>query len=202
MSNSLSFKLTGFALATIVAIAGMSMTAASKARAAWNPKKVTIVLSHSLGGGQDRTTRALSKVWSKHLGAKLVVLPKGGASGRIGYDYFLSQPQDGTFILSTNIATTGTMYVQQKPAWKWKDSIGFLGSIAVDPGAIFVLKDSPLKSMKDVIAYGKKERAVIALSSWASTENLALHQLMNQTDTKYKIIPIGGGSDLVTAVLG
>ncbi len=202
MSNSISFKSTGVAIAAFVAIAGMSITAVSKARAEWNHKKVTIVLSHSLGGGQDRTTRALSKVWSKHFGAKLVVLPKGGASGRIGYDYFLSQPQDGTFILSTNIATTATMYVQQKPAWIWKDSIDFLGSIAVDPGAIFVLKDSPYKSMKDVIALGKKPRAVIALSSWASLENLVIHQIMTQTDTKYEVIPIGGGSDLVTAVLG
>lgn len=202
MPNALSVKLTGSVMAAFLAIAGMSMTAVSKAQAQWDPKKVTIVVSHSLGGGQDRASRALVNVWAKHFGTKFAVLPKPGASGRIGFDYFLGQPKDGTIVLSTNVATTATMYAQQKPDWKWAESLDFLGSISVDPGVVFVLNDSPLKSMSDVIAMGKEERAVFAISSWASTENLALHQMMKQTGTKYEVIPIGGGSDLVTAVLG
>ncbi len=110
----------------------------------WSPKKVSIVVSHSLGGGQDRTTRALADVWEKHFGSKLTVVPKPGASGRIGFDFFLGQPKDGTFVLSTNVGTTGTMYVSQKPDWKWADSFDFLGVISVDPGVVFVLNDSPL----------------------------------------------------------
>ena len=92
-----------------LAAAGISLSAPSQAEAAWSPKKITIVLSHSLGGGQDRLTRAFIKVWSKHLGAKITVKPKNGASGRVGFDYFISQPRDGTVLLSSNIGTTSIM---------------------------------------------------------------------------------------------
>ncbi len=196
-------RLIGFAAVAAITAASMHIAGVSNARAAeWKPKKITLVLPHSLGGGQDRLTRALIKVWAKHLGAKIKVQNKRGASGRIGFDYFQTQPKDGTVLLTTNIATTGTMYAQQKPPWSWEETIHILGVFGVDPAAIFVLKDSPFQSMKDIVAAGKKKRTVIALSSWASAENITLHQMMDQTGAKYQIIPIGGGSDLVTAVLG
>ena len=196
-------RLIGLAAVAATVTASMQIAGVSEARAAeWSPKKITLVLPHSLGGGQDRLTRVLIKVWSKHLGAKIVVLNKRGASGRIGFDYFQTQPKDGTVLVTTNIATTGTMYAQQKPPWSWEDTVHILGVFGVDPAAIFVLKESPFQSIQDVIAAGKKKKTVMALSSWASAENITLHQLMDQTGAQYQIIPIGGGSDLVTAVLG
>jgi tripartite-type tricarboxylate transporter receptor subunit TctC len=193
----------GVATAAVISAAVVSMVTLSAVQAGeWKPKQVTIVLPHSLGGGQDRLTRALVKVWAKKLDTKLKVLNKRGASGRIGFDYFRTQPQDGTVLITTNIATTGIMYASQKPDWKWEDTVYHLGVFGVDPGAIFVLKDSPFKSVKDVIAAGQKTTTVFALSSWRSTENMTIHQLMKQKKASYQVIPIGGGGDLVTAVLG
>jgi tripartite-type tricarboxylate transporter receptor subunit TctC len=195
-------KLAGFGAAALAA-AGVVLAAGSPAQAAWEPKKITIVLSHSLGGGQDRLTRAFSKVWSKHLGAKLTVKPKRGASGRIGFDYFVSQPRDGTVLLSSNIGTTSIMYVKQRPKWSWTEKVRFVGLMGIDPGAIFVLKDSKYKSIKDVIAAAKKGTVIMGLSSWDSLENMVLHSLPKQAGIKpMRVIPIGGGSDTVTAVLG
>ena len=178
-------KLAGFGAAALAA-AGVSLAAASvfgvttAAQAAWEPKKITIVLSHSLGGGQDRLTRAFSKVWSKHLGAKLTVKPKNGASGRIGFDYFISQPRDGTVLLSSNTGTTAIMYVKQRPKWSWTEKVRFVGLMGIDPGAIFVLSSSKYKSIKDVIADAKKGTVVTGLSSWDSLENMVLHSLPKQ----------------------
>ena len=89
MSNKI-----GKICAALVMGSGLSVSAISAVQAAeWDPKKVTIVVSHSLGGGQDRASRALVNVWAKHFGGKLEVLPKPGASGRIGFDYFLARPR-------------------------------------------------------------------------------------------------------------
>ena len=203
MAKNITQRLFVVAAATALSAAVISMVALSAAQAAeWKPKQITIVLPHSLGGGQDRLTRVLVKVWAKKLGTKIKVLNKRGASGRIGFDYFRTQPQDGTVLITTNIATTGIMYASQKPDWKWEDTVYHLGVFGVDPGAIFVLKDSPFKSVKDVIAAGQKKTTVFALSSWRSTENITIHQLMTQKKASFQVIPIGGGGDLVTAVLG
>lgn len=195
-------KLAGIAIGALAATA-LAFGAGAPAQAAWNPDKITIVLSHSLGGGQDRLTRAFSKVWSKHLKAKLTVKPKSGASGRIGFDYFVSQPRDGTVLLSTNIGTTSIMYVKQRPKWSWTQKVHFVGLMGIDPGAIFVTSDSKYKTIKDVIADAKKKTVVIGLSSWDSLENMVLHSLPKQAGIKpMQVISIGGGSDTVTAVLG
>ena len=195
-------KLAGLAAGTVAA-AGLVFGVATPAQADWQPKNITIVLSHSLGGGQDRLTRAFSKVWSKHLGAKLTVKPKNGASGRIGFDYFISQPRDGTVLLSSNTGTTAIMYVKQRPKWSWTEKVRFVGLMGIDPGAIFVLSSSKYKSIKDVIADAKKGTVVTGLSSWDSLENMVLHSLPKQAGIKpMRVIPIGGGSDIVTAVLG
>ena len=200
MTIGLKTSLISF---TVVAFFAVSVIGAAPANAEWNPKKVTIILPHSLGGGQDRLTRALMKVWEKHLGAKIDMKPKRGASGRVGFDYWQKQPRDGTAIISTNIATTGIMYATQKPDWSWTDTVYNLGVFGVDPGAVFVLQDSKYKTINDVIEDAKKNTLLFGISSWGSTENLTLHQIPGQLGSKdFRVIPIGGGSDLVTAVLG
>ncbi len=170
--------------------------------AAWSPEKVTIVLPHGVGGGQDTTTRAFGKVWEKHLGAKIVFENVKGGSGRKGWDYFLSKPADGSYVLSTNLASASIMYAQQKPNWNWTEKVYAAGSFAVDPGAFFVRSDSPIKSMGDIVEMTKDKPQTIGLAFWASPDNLLVHQFMDITGAKLQVVPIGGGGDTVTSVLG
>ncbi|HEX9810419.1 MAG TPA: tripartite tricarboxylate transporter substrate-binding protein [Alphaproteobacteria bacterium] len=194
-------SMTALAAGAVIAVGGVAATAATAADYPF--KTVTVVLTHSLGGGQDRATRAFAKIWSKHLGANVTVQPKSGASGRVGFDHWLSQPRDGSQLLSTNIGTTSIMYVRQRPDFSWAEKVHFVGLMGIDPGAIFVTTDSPFKSIKDVIAAAKKDTLIVALSSWDSTENMVLHSLPKQVGIKpLRVIPIGGGSDTITAVLG
>ena len=200
MNYKLKIGTVGLAAVAMLTTGVMGV---APAQADWNPKKITIILPHSLGGGQDRLTRAFVKVWGKHLGAKISIKPKRGASGRIGFDHWQKQARDGTVLVSTNIATTGIMYSSQKPDWSWTDTVYNLGVMGVDPGAVFTLKSSKYKTIQDVIADARKQTILFGLSSWGSTENLTLHQLPGQVGAKpFRVIPIGGGSDLVTAVLG
>ena len=185
------------------ALAAVALLAAASIHAAeYPPRQVTIVMTGSIGGGQDRLTRAFAKVWEKHLGAKLKVLPKPGASGRVGLDYFASQPADGTVVASANLSTVGIMHRQQRPAWGWHETMHHLGVFGVDPGAMFVRADSPHRTVRDVIEAAKAEPMLAGVSQWSNSDNLVIHQLIDQTGAKFQAIPAGGGSATVTAVLG
>ena len=185
------------------ALAAVALLAATSIHAAeYPPRQVTIVMTGSIGGGQDRLTRAFAKVWEKHLGAKLRVLPKPGASGRVGLDYFASQPADGTVVASANLSTVGIMHRQQRPAWGWHETMHHLGVFGVDPGAMFVRADSPHRTVRDVIEAAKAEPMLAGVSQWSNSDNLVIHQLIDQTGAKFQAIPAGGGSATVTAVLG
>jgi len=105
--------------------------------------------------------------------------------------------------LTTNVGTTGIMYVKQRPKWSWTEKVHFVGLMGIDPGAIFALKSSKYKTIGDVMSAAKKGTVIMALSSWDSLENMVLHSLPKKIGTKpMRVIPIGGGSDTVTAVLG
>lgn len=169
----------------------------------WNPKKITIIMPNSVGGSQHRTTNAFAKVWSKHLGATVSVVPTPGASGRIGYDKIMKSKRDGTIIGSSNLGSASIMYISQRPEWNWQEKIYFLGMMAVDPGVIMVREDSKYKKIQDVIDEAKEKEIVIGVGPWKSVENLFIQQTVKELGLKnVRVIPIGGGSDLVTALLG
>ena len=189
-------------LAACLLAAGPVLATTPATASDFPPREVTIVMTGSIGGGQDRLTRAFAKVWERHLGAKLKVLPKPGASGRVGLDYFASQPADGTVLASANLSTVGIMHRQQKPDWGWHETMHHLGTFGVDPGAMFVRSDSPHQTVGDVIEAASAAPMLIGVSQWSNSDNLVIHQLIDQTEAQFQAIPAGGGSATVTAVLG
>lgn len=70
MTIHIKYGLIG-ATAALAMMIGGSATAKE-----WKPKQITIVVPHSLGGRQERLTRAITSVWAKHLKIKLKILPK------------------------------------------------------------------------------------------------------------------------------
>ena len=192
-------------LALVGATAAFAMMIGGSATAGeWKPKQITVVVPHSLGGGQERLTRAFTSVWAKHMKTDFKILPKRGSSGRVGFDYFQEQKDalEGTVIIATNLATTGMMWIQQKPPWDWNSTIQPLGLFGVDPGVYAVRSDSKFKTLKDVIAATKKKPLTISVTQWSSSENLNIHQVMGQLGIKLQSIPSGGGAKTLTAVLG
>ena len=191
--------------ALIGATAAFAMMIGGSATAGeWKPKQITVVVPHSLGGGQERLTRAFTSVWAKHMKTDFKILPKRGSSGRVGFDYFQEQKDalEGTVIIATNLATTGMMWIQQKPPWDWNSTIQPLGLFGVDPGVYAVRSDSKFKTLKDVIESTKKKPLTVSVTQWSSSENLNIHQVMSQLGIKLQSIPSGGGAKTLTAVLG
>ena len=164
----------------------------------WPPKNMEIIISHSSGSSQNAATRALGKVWGELMGTNFIYKNKKGASGRIGYDFYL---ESDALFLSSNQASASIMYKQQNPPWNWKEQIYQMGIFAVDPGAIFVRKDSPFKSLQELIDEAKKRKITFGISYWASPDNLLMHQIMKKTGAQFEIIPYGSSRDLMTNAL-
>jgi tripartite-type tricarboxylate transporter receptor subunit TctC len=188
------------AVAVICVLAVPFWVVTDSAAENWPPAKTEIIISHGVGSGQGTTTRTLGEFWGELLGTQFIYKNKKGASGRIGYDYFVKQT-DETAMLSSNITSASIMYAQQKPDWDWEKEIYPIGIMAVDPGAIFAHKNSPFKTLQDLIAEAKKRKITFAISYWASPDNLLMHQIMEITGAQFEIVPYGNSKDLVTQVL-
>ncbi len=194
-------KFYSAAIGTAVLAVLASLMPAS-AQEKWPPAQMKVVISHDVGSSQNHTTRAFGDLWAEKLGTKFVYENRDGASGRVGYDYFLSQPKDGSVILSSNLGSASIMYAQQKPSWVWDKVLEPVGVFGVDPGAIFVRASSDYKTLKDVVEAAKKKKLTMGISYWASPENLQIHQIMKATGAQFEIIPIDSSTELVTQILG
>ena len=190
-----------FAILTAVTVAALQIGTAV-AQEDWPPARMTIVVAHDIGSSQNVTTRALGEVWQEKLGTQFVYENRDGASGRVGYDYFLSRPKDGSVILSSNMGSASIMYAQQKPDWKWREVLQPLGIFGVDPGAIFVRSDSEFQDFSDVVEAAKERPMTLGLSFWASPENLQIHQIMGETGAQFEIVPNDNSSEIMAQVLG
>lgn len=195
--KSISKFLTG----SVLALAALA-TAGTAFAEDWPPPKMTVVITHGNGGTTGRLARAFGEIWQEHLHTKFIFENKKGASTRIGYDYFMNKPQDGSVLLASNLSTAAIMYKQQKPGWKWEESVVPLGLYSIDPGVIFVRKDSPYKTLGEVVEAAKKKPMTYALSQWQSEDNLLIHQIMDLTGAKFEVIPHDVSTQALSQVIG
>lgn len=186
---------------TVVALATIAASGIAAAED-WPPAKMKVIITHGNGGTTGRLARAFGEIWQEHLKTKFIFENKSGASTRIGHDLFMNQPKDGSVLLAANISTAAIMYKQQKPSWVWEDSFVPLGLYSIDPGVIFVRKDSPYKTLGDVIAAAKKAPMTYSLSQWQSEDNLLIHQIMDVTGAKFEVIPHDVSTQALSQVIG
>lgn len=191
-----SIRMAGMAV-----LAGSLMAAPAVAQS-WPPSQMTIVISHGVSSSQNQTTRVLGEIWGELLGTQFVYDNRSGASGRVGYDFFMNLPRDGSALLSSNVGSASIMYAQQEPDWDWDTELMPVGNFAIDPAVIFARTDSPFTTFQDVIDEARRRPVTMAVSFWASPDNLHLHQIMDATGAQFEIIPISNSGELVTAILG
>jgi len=83
----------------------------SSAEKKWPTKPIEIVIPHDVGSSQNLTTRIVGEKWADLLGVQFVYNNKEGASGEVGYTFFMnSKPKDGTALISSNLASASIMY--------------------------------------------------------------------------------------------
>jgi tripartite-type tricarboxylate transporter receptor subunit TctC len=189
---------------SVVALVGLALSAAGSgagAAAAFPERSITIIVPFAAGGSVDRMTRGLTPFWEKKLGAQIQVRNVEGAGGITGIRTFLAAPDDGyTLLLGTDpYLSTG---VFRGGGYKITD-FHFVNIQQFDPATLVVRKDSPYKTLDDLINAAKtKPREV----SWGTAVGGAPHilgsMLFEQLKADVRFVPYQSGGPARLAVLG
>jgi tripartite-type tricarboxylate transporter receptor subunit TctC len=91
-------------------------------------------------------------------------------------------------------------WVVKKPTFSIDDYFYFI-MVDADPGSVFISDKSPMKSLEDVIAEGKKRTLTVATSRLAHPASLGMLVLANKTGMKVNLIPMSGGKNTRNGVL-
>ena len=168
-------------------------------------RAITIIVPFSPGGANDIAARVQAPTLEKELGVSVVVVNKPGASTQVGMTQLVQAKPDGhTLGLLT---LPGAMLAYLDPSRKAIYSRKDFRVVALqswDPNAIAVKKDSPYKSLKDLVEAAKAnpEKIKVGTSGLLSTDHMVLLLLQKIAEVKFAIAHFDGGSQSITALLG
>ena len=124
---------------------------------------VTLVVVYTPGGATDLQARisCMTAQKKEFFGQPFVVLNKPGAGGLTGWNWLMDRgSRDGLTITAYNMPH----FISQSIIYKTKYSIDTfepLGNWGADPAVLVVAKDSPFKTVDDLVKYAKENNRLI-----------------------------------------
>lgn len=183
-------------------LAGAAGSAPAGAQARFPSRKMNVVIPTGQGGGAERLARAFDAVWSKKLSQPFEYEFHPGAAGQVGYTLFVQKREkDGHNLLFGNMGPEMLMYALQKPAYKFPEDYIYFCSTDVDESCVFVRRQSPFKSIEEVVDAAKKRPLNTGTSRIPHPASIGILELGRQTKSRFNLIPFGGGNPTQVAVL-
>ncbi|CAB3708308.1 hypothetical protein LMG3458_03063 [Achromobacter deleyi] len=146
-------------------VALMVLTAAGTAQAAYPDHPVTLVSAFPAGGSTDVVARLLSPRLGEQLGTSFVVENRAGASGNIASEYVARSKPDGYTVLVGNNTMTINAALGVRQNFDLQKDLQPIAAIAVTPVALAVNADLPVRTVQELIAYGRAHPGKLSFSS-------------------------------------
>jgi tripartite-type tricarboxylate transporter receptor subunit TctC len=187
----------------ILALVSVAPGVAAQSQAPRYPTKpIRLVVGYSPGGGNDLIARIVAAKLQGKLGQPVVVDNKPGAQSIVAAELVAKAPPDGYTLL---IAPSGPMTINpavysKLPYDPQKDFVP-ISLLAEFPLLLVVGADQPVKSIRELVAYGKANPDKANYAAAATPFQLAAELFNQLTDSKFQHIPYRGSGDMVQALL-
>lgn len=201
----------GVAAATALALGACGATADKNEGGSSNDGKpvsgLRIMVPNTPGGGYDTTARTAAKVMEDAkiaTGVQVFNLP--GAGGTVGLQRTVNEKGNGKLAMQMGLGVVGASYTSKSAATLTQTTP--LAKLIEEAGAIVVPKDSPYKTINDLVAAWKANPKGIAVgggSSPGGPDHLLPMQLAKTVGIDPKqvnFVSYDGGGELLPAVLG
>jgi tripartite-type tricarboxylate transporter receptor subunit TctC len=165
-------------------------------------KPIRILVGYSAGGGNDIIVRVMAPELSKGLGQPVVVENKPGAQSIIAAELAAKSAPDGYTIfmgpsgpMTINPATYTTLpYDAQRDFAPISMICAFPLIVVVDPKL-------GINSMKELVAYAKKNPGKANYASSAGVFQVTTELFKQKTGANFQLIPYKGSGDSIKAVI-
>jgi tripartite-type tricarboxylate transporter receptor subunit TctC len=189
------------------AAVGVAMFAAggiASAQSAFPAKPVHILVPYAAGGGVDILARTLGDVVSRQWSQTVVVENRPGAGGVVASQALVAAPPDGAtlIVVASGHATNPFLYAKM-PYDTFKDFTP-ISLLASSPNILLVRKDSPFKTLGDVIARARAKPGSLSFghAGNGTSTHLAGELLKNLAAIDIEAIPYKGGAPAINDLLG
>lgn len=188
----------------------LTMSASIYASGTWGAddkypsRPIKVLVGFPPGGAIDLIMRAVALEASKKLGQPLMIENKSGASGAVAYTALKNSTPDGYTIAPITI-TAFRAPVLEDVSFDPLQDFQYLAGITDIPFGVVVREDSPFKTWKDLLAWGRANPTLMmygAAAGLGNTSHLFVEEVAAKENLKWTPIPFRGTTDCIQALLG
>jgi tripartite-type tricarboxylate transporter receptor subunit TctC len=200
-------KLFGLGVAGIAAgaVAGVLACAAlpAQAQGAYPDRPIRIIAPFAPGGPVDIIARVVGQKMGELLGQPMVVDNRAGAGGNVGAVAVAKAAPDGYTVLVTSSAFVVNVSLFSNPGYDIAKDFLPVANLASQPNILVVHPNLPVKTLPELVAYGKSNKLAFATPGSGTTPHLtgeAVYNLLLKMDLT--AIHFRGAGPAVAAVVG
>ncbi len=174
------------------------------AQEAFPSKPIRIVVPYPAGGTTDQLARAIAQPLQELLGQSVIIDNKAGAGGTVGTDAVAKAAPDGYTLVFGNSGPNAISSLVRKLPYDVRQDFRPLSTVVIVPMILAVAADSPHKSLKDFITWGRNQGTALNYGSTGngSSSHLTGEYFNDAAGLKLQHIPYAGGAPMVTAFAG
>jgi tripartite-type tricarboxylate transporter receptor subunit TctC len=175
---------------------------AGPAFAEYPDKPITVQAPYAPGGNIDVTARIVADKLKDVLGVPVIVENKAGASGMIGSGVVARSAPDGYTLLVSANSLVSVPAIYGNAPYDWHTAFQPISLIQLVPGVIVVNKDSPYKTLADLIKAARETPGKITVgdSGMGTTNHLLLELMSAQANAKFQVVHYKGSGQVVVDV--
>jgi tripartite-type tricarboxylate transporter receptor subunit TctC len=165
----------------------------------WPKGPITFIVPFSPGGGGDTLARLYGHQLNKNLGVPIIVDNRPGAGGNIGTGLAARAKPDANTVVFGTTGTMGTNHaLYQKPGFA-VDDFDPIAIFGKTPLAFVVSKNSPFRTVQDVISFAKKnpKKLTCASAGNGTISHIACAMFQQMANVEIEHIPYRSGSQAV-----
>jgi tripartite-type tricarboxylate transporter receptor subunit TctC len=182
-----------------------ALAAPALAQAPWPAARpIEVVVGFAPGGGTDVMVRAMAQFLSTELpGANFVVSNRPGAGGETAYVALQGARPDGYTLGTINTPGYLSLGVQRRVRYD-RSQLRLIARLVDDPSAFVVHRDSPYRTLKDLVEAAKRRPGTISVGSSGigTDDHLGLTLFEAASGTEFIHAPFAGAGPVRNAVLG
>lgn len=170
--------------------------------ASYPDKVIRFISTAAPGAPLDLMMRTLAKFLSEELKQPIIVENRIGGTGAVAMTTARNLPADGYTVVSAT-GSTSFLIAEGKTSFSEKDFI-FLGGLQVEPSAVAVRKDSPYRTLAELIDALHKFPDKVSVGGYASAgfHQFVYYRLQEIAGFKGIWVPFNGGNQAVLALMG
>jgi len=168
-------------------------------------KNIRVIIHVPAGGSTDVMSRIITSFMAPKLGTKFFIEEHAGAGGQIGYTELSKAKPDGYNIGAiTTMSCISHEFTRKNLPYTLRGSFIPICQWFDDSSGLYVLADSPIKTLDDLIQTAKKKGGKMTCAGSIIWGVHHLHMLLLSEAAGFKMtfMPSDGSSDTRAALLG